>query len=153
MAKVKGGDLMLFIGEGVDKKSIGYATNHTFSVNAATVDVSNKDEGGGDWESSEVSRLSWSATSENFYADGAAGMTYTDLLNLMTNKTQVNVVISDVDTSVSSNFSPTDGWTMGYAVFSGKAIIESLELNAQNGEYATFTISLKGISPISGTIQ
>ena len=42
MAIIKGGDLMLFVGG----KSIGYATNHTLSINADTKETSTKDSGG-----------------------------------------------------------------------------------------------------------
>ena len=69
--KIKGGDLMLF----VNGKSIAYATSHTLSISADTVDTSNKDEGGGDWADSEVGKLSWTCQSENMYADNASGVT------------------------------------------------------------------------------
>lgn len=45
MSKIKGGDLMLFLGG----KSIAYATTHSLEITGETTDTSNKDEGGGDW--------------------------------------------------------------------------------------------------------
>ena len=42
MSIIKGGDMMLF----VNGKSIGYATNHTLSINTDTKETSTKDSGG-----------------------------------------------------------------------------------------------------------
>ena len=57
MSKIKGGDMMLFL----NSKSIAYATSHTLTISGDTQDTSNKDEGGGDWASSEIGKLSWTA--------------------------------------------------------------------------------------------
>lgn len=64
MSVIKGGDMMLFVGG----KSIGYATNHTLSINADTKETSTKDSGG-KWQTSEVGVLSWTATSENLMSN------------------------------------------------------------------------------------
>ena len=53
--KIKGQELMLF----VSGSSIAYATNHTLNVSAELADVSNKDEGSGDWKVQEVKQMSW----------------------------------------------------------------------------------------------
>ena len=64
MAIIKGGDLMLFIGG----TSIGFATNHTLSINADTKETSTKDSGG-KWQSSEAGILSWTASTENLMSN------------------------------------------------------------------------------------
>ena len=77
MAKIKGQELMLFVGG----KSIAAATSHTLEVTAETADTSNKDEGGGDWASSEVSSLAWNASSENLFTVEGNGEGYDSLFD------------------------------------------------------------------------
>ncbi len=140
--KIKGGNLMLF----VDGKSISYATNHTLEINAETASTSNKDEGGGDWSSDEVNILSWTASSENLYSEDGSGQNYDDLYDIMIAKTPINAVFckkSETATDV-----PTDGWTPSAPKYTGKLIITSLSLNAQNGEYANYTAQFQGVGEL-----
>ena len=88
MSKIKGGDMMLFL----TGKSIAYATSHTLEITAETADTSNKDEGGGDWASQEVSILSWTASSENLYSEEGQGDNFDDLFDLMVAKTPIDAV-------------------------------------------------------------
>jgi hypothetical protein len=60
---IKGRDLMLFDNDG---HSYAWATNHTFTIQAETTDISSKDHGV--WGASEVSRYTWEITSENLYS-------------------------------------------------------------------------------------
>lgn len=143
MSKIKGGDLMLF----VDSKSIAYATNHTLEINGETTDTSNKDEGGGDWASSEVSILSWNATSENLYSVDGKGDNFGDLFDLMIAKTPIDAVFSKK--SETSTDVPTDGWTPSVPKYSGKVVITNLSLNAPNGEYATYSVQFQGVGALT----
>lgn len=143
MSKIKGGDLMLF----VDSKSIAYATNHTLEINGETTDTSNKDEGGGDWASSEVSILSWNATSENLYSVDGEGDNFEDLFDLMIAKTPIDAVFSKK--SQTSTDVPTGGWTASTPKYSGKVVITNLSLNAPNGEYATYSVQFQGVGALT----
>ena len=87
MSVIKGGDLMLFIGE----KSIGYATSHTLSISAETTETSTKNNGRV-WSMPEASTLSWTALTENLCGDPAAGNTYNDLVNLMIARQAVDAI-------------------------------------------------------------
>lgn len=147
MSKIKGGALMLFI----SGSSIAYATNHTLSINADLADTSNKDEGGGDWASQEVNLLNWTATSENLYSIDGEGNNYDDLFSLMIAKTPVKAVFALK--SQSATDVPTGGWTASYPHYEGDVIINSLELNAQNGEYASFTASFTGVGKLEKKTQ
>jgi TP901-1 family phage major tail protein len=60
---INGGDLMLFI----DGKSIAFATNHTLSINAETVETTSKDHGG-KWVSKATRKISWTMNTENLYS-------------------------------------------------------------------------------------
>ena len=96
---------MLFL----NSKSIAYATSHTLTISGDTQDTSNKDEGGGDWASSEVSKLSWTASSENLFSADGNGASYDKLFDYMVKKTPIDAVFglkSQTATDV-----PSEGWT------------------------------------------
>lgn len=142
MSKIRGGDMMLF----VNGKSIAYATSHTLTISGDTQDTSNKDEGGGDWASNEVSTLSWTAQSENMYSIDGAGSNFDDLFDIMVAKTPVIATFSKkTETAVNV---PEGGWTASKPDYEGKVVITSLELNAPNGEYVTYTVQFTGIGAL-----
>ena len=142
MSKIKGGDMMLFI----DGKSIAYATSHSLEITAETADTSNKDEGGGDWSSQEITILSWSASSENLYSEDGEGDNYKDLFDLMVAKTPVDAVFAKK--SGNATDVPTGGWTKSAPSYEGKVVITSLSLNAPNGEYASYTAQFQGVGKL-----
>ena len=142
MSKIKGGDMMLFL----NSKSIAYATSHTLPISGDTQDTSHKDEGGGDWPSNEISKLSSTAQSENMYSIDGKGSNFDDLFDIMVAKTPVSATFSkkkETDTDV-----PETGWTASKPDYEGKVIITSLELNAPNGEYATYTVQFTGVGAL-----
>ena len=145
MSKIKGGDMMLFL----NSKSIAYATSHTLTISGDTQDTSNKDEGGGDWASNEISKLSWTAQSENMYSIDGKGSNFDDLFDIMVAKTPVSATFSkkkETDTDV-----PETGWTASKPDYEGKVIITSLVANANNGENATYSVTLTGTGSIKKT--
>lgn len=137
--KIKGQELMLF----VNGKSIAYATNHTLNLSAELADVSNKDEGSGDWKVQEVKQMSWEATTENLYSvDG-----YDSLFTLMTAKTPITAVFapkteSDINVPSGGTWTASSGYT-------GNVIINSIAVNAQVGDYATFTVNFTGVGALT----
>nr|DAV01275.1 MAG TPA: tail tube protein [Caudoviricetes sp.] len=134
--------MMLF----VNGKSIAYATSHTLTISGDTQDTSNKDEGGGNWSANEVSTLSWTAQSENMYSIDGAGSNFDDLFDIMVAKTPVTATFSKkTETAVDV---PEGGWTASKPDYEGKVVITSLELNAPNGEYATYTVQFTGIGAL-----
>lgn len=152
MSKIKGGTLMLFL----DGKSIAFATNHTLEISGDMADTSNKDEGAGDWASQEVNLLNWTATSENLYSHDGEGDNFADLFDIMVAKEPVDAVFCLKAESVTDV--PTGGWTPSTAsasnpVYEGKVVINSLSLNAQNGEYATYTASFTGIGELKKKVS
>lgn len=143
MSKILGGDLMLFL----DGKSIAYATNHTLEISGETSDTSNKDEGGGGWASQEVSLLSWTASSENLYSLDGKGDNFADLFDIMVAKTPVQAVFAKKAETATDV--PTGGWTAtANSGYRGNVVITSLQLNAQNGEYATYTVNFTGVGAL-----
>lgn len=155
MGIIKGKKLMLFVknGEG-GYKSIGFATNHTFSTSASTIDTSHKDvadaasTGAGKWDNLEVDTYSWSITSEHFYANTAEGYTVAEMFNFYTAGTELDVkfgVAPDSTTGVT-----TGGWVPGTGtMLSGKVIITSIDINAPVGDNASFSLTLTGKGPVT----
>lgn len=142
--KIKGGDMMLFI----NGKAIAFSTSHTLSIKAETKDTSNKDEGGGYWASNEVGLLSWSAKSENMYSIDGNGNNYDDLYDFMIKKTPITATFSKKHEEVSDVTETTDGWTASKPDYEGKVIITSLDLNAPNGDYATYSVEFTGVGEL-----
>ena len=141
---IKGRDLMLFNND----KSIAYATNHTISITANTTDVSSKDHGvyGG----TEVVSFSWEIQSENLYTEtaynelfdamiaGASGTKLTVKFGLKAESGDGTVVDGDY-----TNWTPK---ATGY--YTGECYITSLQANAQNGDNATFSVTLQGVGKL-----
>lgn len=139
---IEGGDLMVFVGG----KSIAFSTNHTLSLTAETSDTSHKDVKGS-WKTSTVKMFSWEVTSENLYADEGAGYTYDDLFGMMVAKTEVVITFgNNTGTLTQESGSAEGGWANDASknYYCGKALITSLEVNAQNGDNATFTVTFTG---------
>ena len=132
---INGSDLMLFIGG----KSIAFATSHKLTINAETVETTSKDNTGG-WTSKQVKKLSWTANSENLYSvDG-----YKSLFNSMIGTTELDAVFAlKKETEL-----PATGWTPETDKLSGKVIITSIDLNAPDGDNATFSVSFEGVGEL-----
>ena len=145
---IKGRDLMLFDSDG---HSYAYATNHTLTITAETTDVSSKDHGV--WGASEVSKYSWEITSENLFTSSdydkmfdamLAGNAITVRFGLKTEPADTSKNVADGDTSLPY-------WTSQNTYYEGKVIITSLVANANNGENATYSITLTGTGSIKKT--
>lgn len=131
----------------VDGKSIAYATSHTLSISGDTQDTSNKDEGGGNWASSEVSILNWTASSDNLYSTDGEGNNFADLFDIMIAKTPVQAVFC-LKSQMNLTDVPDGGWSPSVPKYVGNVVITSLEVNAPNGEYATFTAQFTGVGAL-----
>ena len=143
MSKIKGGDLMLF----VNGKSIAYATNHTIEISGETQQEGHKDINS-DWDSIDVTKLSWTASSENLCSADGRGRLYGDLESLMVYHTKIDLVLS-LKAPITYTEPPVDGWYTRDQGYTGRAIITDLQLNAPNGEYATFTVQFTGVGPLT----
>lgn len=145
---IKGRDLMLFNSDG---HSYAYATNHTLSITAETSDISSKDHGV--WGASEVSKYSWEITTENLYTVDD----YDSLFNAMIAGSPITVRFGLKQTPADPTMTPADGnlalpyWTSQNSFYQGKVIITSLTVNANNGDNATYSLTLTGVGSISKT--
>ncbi len=139
---IKGKDLMLFDNSG---HSYAYATNHTLTITAETSDISSKDHG--IWGGNEVAKYSWEITSENLFTTEG----YSAMFDTMVSGTPITVRFGlKVDTGTQT---VADGdleyWTARNSYYEGKVIITSLVANANNGENATYSITLTGTGTLN----
>ena len=156
MGIIKGKKLMLFIKESETYKAIAFATNHTFSTSASTINVSHKDladlaEGQAKWDDQDIDTFSWSITSEHLYANEGAGYTAKDIFALYANGTVLDVKFGLADASTTGAPAET-GWvpsTSETQMLSGKAVITSYDINASVDDNASFSITLTGKGPIA----
>ena len=156
MGIIKGKKLMLFIKESETYKAIAFATNHTFSTSASTINVSHKDladiaNGQAKWDDQDLDTFSWSITSEHLYANSGAGYTAKDIFALYANGTVLDVKFGLADASTTGAPAET-GWvpsTSETQMLSGKAVITSFDINAQNDSDASFSLTLTGKGPIT----
>jgi predicted secreted protein len=164
--------MMLFIKEANGTvKSIAFATSHTLTVSTDTQQTSTKDDGG-KFQSSDYGILSWSASSENLCSYDGAGYNYQDLINLMLSQTKVTATFSiegnsgtsypyankkdSVDETTDDTWTPANTGSIGSTSnkslgYTGTVLITNVEVNAPNGENATFTVQLQGDGPLTPT--
>ena len=147
MGIIKGKKLMLFVENGGNYVSVGYATNHTLSTSASTISVSHKDledAGSGKWDSQDIDTLSWTITTENFYANDAEGVTFADLYTYYASGSELNVKFGVAENSTTGV--PDGGWTAPETgdILSGKVVITSIDVNAPVDDKASFSITFTG---------
>jgi len=149
---IKGSDLMLFIKPNGTStfKSIAFATSHSLSINGESTETSSKDNGG-KWVSKQMQRLSWTVSTDNLYSLDGEGSVYDDLFTVMTERKEIDIVFSlENGYEDKADEVPTGGWSpITSPQYKGKVLMTSLELNAPNGDNATFTASFEGVGALT----
>lgn len=147
---IKGRDLMLFDSDG---KSLAFATNHTLTITAETTDISSKDHG--IWGATEVSKYTWEIQSENLYTEAGYANMFDKMLagDSMTVKFGLKQTPTSPDATVADS-ADLANWSAGTHYYTGDALITSLTANANNGDNATYSVTLTGVSQIKkvGTV-
>lgn len=141
--QVLGKDLMLFAGG----KAIALATSCKIGMSAETIDTQSKDSG--IWNEKDIKKLGWNCSSENlFSADTDANSnTYDTLFAMMVARQPIDIAFG-IPTNKADEL-PSTGWTLPAAPYKGKALITSLELNAPDGDKATFSMNLDGTGALA----
>ena len=138
---IKGRDLMLFNDAG---HSYAYALNHVLTIQGESLDISSKDHG--IWGASEIGRYTWEITSENLYTVTE----YDQLFDIMVVGQPITVRFGLKQTPADPSMVPADGdqalpyWSSTNTYYEGKVVISSLVANANNGENATYSVTLTG---------
>lgn len=145
---IKGRDLMLFNNDG---HSYAYATNHTLTITAETTDISSKDHGM--WGGSEIARYTWEITSENLYTTEEYDALFTTMMagDPITVRFGLKQTPADPSMNVADGNMALPYWNSQNTYYEGKVVITSLVANANNGENATFSITLTGNGSIKKT--
>lgn len=140
---INGKDIMLFFDlGGAELETVAYATNHALDLQSETQGTSNKDSGL--WDDSEVTKLSWNATSEHFVGGIGVEDPYGKLVAAWMAAEPIDVYLA-IPSNITNGEMPVGGWTAPTAGgYKGKAIITGVALNAADGQNATMSISLKG---------
>lgn len=141
MSKAKtvlGKDLMLFVGG----KSIALATSCKLSISAEMIDTQSKDSG--IWTEKDVKKLSWNGSSENTFSADENINGYDKLLELMLAREPIQILFG-IPANADAGELPEGGWTIPTGKhYSGNVIIANLELNAPDGDKATFSVTFEG---------
>ncbi len=138
---IKGRELMLF--DGTNSHSFAYATNHTLTLTSELATISSKDHGM--WDGGEVQRFTWEISAENLYTEGD----FETMFDHWTAGDKITVKFGlkseDLDGIVGE---PNEFWTLDASkvYYQGDVIITSLTANANNGDNATYSVTLRGVS-------
>ena len=126
MAVTRGLDILVYVGEEGQRKAIGGQKGCTLSMEADTIDISNKNDFG--WASTIGGAKSWSVSCDGqFVADDAGQQA---LFDAFVAGTEVQIELKNPSETV---------------YFAGKAAITSLEVDAQFDDVCTLSMELQGI--------
>ena len=160
-----GEQLQVFFGSGDTMNVIAAATSCAINVNADTIDVSSKDSGR--YGSSIAGKISWDITSDALFFITESGDTrysYNKLMDSLISGEALDVswaTVSNFDTAnaASDNNADEDGnvfhsgrkQTSAKDLYSGKAVVTSLQLTADNGSLSTYSVTFAGKGKITKT--
>ena len=127
MAVTKGLDILIYVGS--EKTAVGGQKGCTLSMEADSIDVSNKNDFG--WASTIGGAKSWTVSCDGQFITDDAGQK--KLMECFVAGTEVEVEMKNTDSSV---------------YFAGKAAITSIEIDAQFDDVCTLSIELTGIGAL-----
>ena len=126
----KGLDILIYAGTGGTKKAIGGQKGCTLTMEADTIDVSNKNDFG--WASTIGGAKSWSVSCDGQFLTDDAGQQA--LMDAFVAGTNLNVELKNSTESV---------------YFAGTAQITSIEVDAQFDDVCALSIELQGVGPLT----
>ena len=141
MATIKGQNLRVMVGG----KCIAMATSCTFHVAAQMEDSSTKDDTG-NWQSQEVTGLSWDASTDSLVTltdNGSNGELPQDIFTAMIAMTPVTLTF---DTTNGTNNRVAQN---GALKKSGQAYISDISITAANRANSTITVQFQGNGALS----
>lgn len=143
---VLGKDFMLFVGG----KALALATSCKLSISAETIDTQSKDSG--IWTEKDIKKLSWNGSSENLFSADDKVNGYDVLLGLMLKRKPIEAKFG-IPANADSDEVPSSGWTLPAASYSGNVLITNLELNAPDGDKATFSATFEGTGKLNPRVS
>ena len=139
---IKGGDLMLFEkGTGNTYTAFAFAKSHSLQIDADSLEVSSKDSG--KWKEFLTTKLSWTINAEHLYTEE----NYNSMMDKLIAREAIEVMFAICTNSNDEDGKPESGWQAGNG-YKGSAVITSISVNANDGEVATYSITLQGASAL-----
>ena len=149
--RLEGHDVMLFDASG---HSFAFGTNSSLSIEAAMVDVSDKDTGA--YGAQEPGQITWSVTSdhtldlEDYYKFYEAQQNATKMKIWYGLRSGYKGTVNYDPTSEVNN--GTDGYrtidSTSYAL-TGYVYVQSIQQTASNGDKANYTVQMQGTSSLT----
>lgn len=148
-ANIMGEELQLWVGEGASAHTLGCAMSLSVNITRDSIDVSCKDTAG--FAASIAGLINWDISTDCLFVTGD----YNELVDAMVKGTPVGVswaTVANFDTAKEAgNFdeqghifnSETKAENAG-DLYSGVAVITSVNLTADNGSTATYSVTLQG---------
>lgn len=138
---IKGGDLMLFEKSGATYTAFAFAKSHSLQIDADSLEVSSKDSG--KWKEFLTTKLSWTINAEHLYTESD----YDSMMQKLIAREPIEVLFA-IATNANDEEKPSEGWKAG-AGWKGSAVITSISVNANDGEIASYSITLQGASALT----
>jgi predicted secreted protein len=155
MATLQGKNLMLAIGG----KVYGYATACTLDIAIDTTETASTSwkqmsaEGGESWKSYEISKKSWTVSTDNMTNANLEGFDdlFTAITNASTNgKVAIKFGVVDyttaTDTDKDGNLDVDSAFKLTYT---GDAVVTSISLTGSTEGEATYSVSLQGTGALT----
>ena len=141
MANIMGEQIQLL----VSGSTLACATSCSVNISSDDIDVSCKDSAG--FNSTIPGRITWTAQSDNLFVIGD----YQKLVDAMLNKTVLTLAFSTVGNwadktapDSDGHVVPAGGWTSANDGYTGQVTVSSIDLNADNGSVATYSVTFNG---------
>lgn len=140
---IEGKDLMLFIGT-TTKKAIALATSMKLSISHASKEISSKDSG--IWTDLAKGRLKWDASSDCLVTYDTTANNFEAMYDAMIARNKVTLTFA-----LATGTSPD--WTVDTTkdIYVGEAFIDKLDMNANDGDQTSFTVSFSGTGALTKT--
>lgn len=129
---------------------LGCATSCSVNISTDDIDVSCKDSYG--FNSTIPGRITWTVSSDNLLVIAD----YTKLVDAMLNKTVLTLTFGSVANASGATAPDADGhrvpeggWTNKGDMYYGNVTISSIDLNADNGSVATYSVQFNGHGALS----
>lgn len=141
MSNLMGEQIQLFL----SGSTLACATSCSVNISSDDIDVSCKDSAG--FNSTIPGRITWTAQSDNLFVIGD----YQKLVDAMLNKTVLTLAFSTVGNwqdktapDSDGHVVPAGGWTSANDGYTGQVTVSSIDLNADNGSVATYSVTFNG---------
>lgn len=155
MKNLMGEQLELFKGAGAEATTLACATSLSVNVQSDSIDISCKQTG--KWGASMRGKMSWDASTDCLMCVSD----YNELMNAMIDGTPLTLTFATVANYGTANegtadenghiFNASTKAESANDLWTGKAVITSISLSADNGSLSTYSVSFQGVGALTLT--